>query len=420
MKSPTLVDHAVHEEKATAKAPIKVCMHILRDARNDVRSLRSGATLLQEGYDVSIIDIEHDRSRPIKEDIRGIHIRHLVIPTWQSSRRSQFKFFITSLRTFILSVIWLIQSKADIYHATELNALPACCIAAALRWKPLVYEAYELHIPYPETSVAFWRRCGKLIMRLLAIILPRCAGVIATTPLYAEEMKKHFHLKEVTLVRNIPPYRIVEKKDLLRQHLGLGPETRIALYQGRLQGNRGIDKVIRAAAFLEPNNFIVLIGDGPDKVLQAQLKDLIMSEGVADRVKIIPPIPVYEDLLDWTVSADIGLILYTPSYSLAVKLILPNKLFEYIMAGVPVLATHLDAIEEVIKTYDVGQIVPSIEPEDIGTAINAMLADRDALTRMSRNALETAKCDLYWEKESLQVVRLYQGVAAKLKAERRA
>jgi len=420
LKSLPLVDHAVGEEKATAKTPIKVCMHILRDARNDVRSLRSGTTLLQEGYDVSIIDIEHDRSQPIKEEIRGIHIRHLVIPTWHSSRRSQFKFFITSLRTFILSVIWLIQSRADIYHATELNALPACCIAAALRWKPLVYEAYELHIPYPETSIAFWRRCGKLIMRLLAIILPRCAGVIATTPLYAEEMKKNFHLNEVTLVRNIPPYTIVEKKDLLRHHLGLGPEARIALYQGRLQRNRGIDKVIRAAAFLEPNNFIVIIGHGPDKVLQAQLKDLIVSEGVADRVIIIPPIPVYEDLLDWTASADLGLILYTPSYSLAVKLILPNKLFEYIMAGVPVLATQLDAVEEVIERYNVGRIVQSIEPRDIGAAINSILADSDTLASMSRNAFEAAKCDLHWEKEGVQVVRLYKSIAAKLKAEGRA
>jgi glycosyltransferase involved in cell wall biosynthesis len=257
-------------------------------------------------------------------------------------------------------------------------------------------------------------------MRLLAIILPRCVGVIATTPLYAKEMKKHFHLKEVTLVRNIPPYRTVEKKDLLQHRLGLDPETRIALYQGGLQRNRGIDKIIRAAAFLEPNNYIVLMGGGPDKVLQAQLKELIVSEGVADHVKIIPPVPLYEDLLDWTASADLGLILYTPSYSLAVKLILPNKLFEYIMAGVPVLATQLDAVEEVIKAYDVGRIVPSIEPRDIGAAINSMLADSDALIRMNRNALEATKCDLNWEKESLQVVRLYNGIVAKLKVEGRA
>jgi len=415
VKSAPLLDNAVKEKIMTAKAPIKVCMHILRDARNDVRSLRAGTTLVQEGFDVSIIDVEHDRSRPVKEDLRGIHLRHLIIPAWHSSRRSEIRFFITSLHTFMLSITWLLQSRADIYHATELNALPACCIAAALRRKPLVYEAYELHIPYPETSVVFWRRCGKLIMHYLAIVLPRCAGVIATTPLYAEEMKKRFHLREVTLARNIPPYRIVEKNNLLRRHLGISAEIRIALYQGRLQRNRGIDKIIRAAAFLEPGNMIVIIGDGPDKAYQACLGSLIVSEGVADRIKIIPPIPVYEELLDWTVSADMGLILYTPGYSLAVKLILPNKLFEYIMAGVPVLATQLDAVEEVIKTYDVGCIVPSIEAEDIGTAINTMLADRDMLTRLSRNALDAARHDLYWEKESLQIAQLYKDIVAKFK-----
>ncbi|GAC1568387.1 MAG: glycosyltransferase family 4 protein [Ktedonobacteraceae bacterium] len=415
LKSVTPALNAVGEKTVTAKVPIKICMHILRDARNDVRSLRSGAALAREGFEVSIIDVEHDRSRPIQEDLCGIHLRHLIIPTWHSSRRSELRFFITSLRTFMLSSACLIQSRADIYHATELNALPACFIAAILCRKPLVYEAYELHIPYPETSVAFWRGCGKLIMRLLTIVLPRCAGVIATTPLYAEEMKKRFRLKEVTLLRNIPPYRIVEQNDLLREHLSLGAEKRIALYQGRLQRNRGIDKIIHAAAYLEPDTVIVMIGDGPDKAYQASIRSLIASEGVADRVKIMPPIPLYEELLDWTVSADIGLILYTPGYSLAVKLILPNKLFEYIMAGVPVLATQLDAVEEVMQKYDVGQIVSSIEPAAIGAAINAMLTDKGTLARLKQNALNAARHDLNWEKESLQVVRLYRDVAAKLK-----
>jgi glycosyltransferase involved in cell wall biosynthesis len=410
LKSATHVNDTMKTGFTKSGKPIRVCMHILRDARNDVRSLRSGTALLQEGFDVSIIDVEQGRSQPAQENIRGIKVTHLLIPEWHSSRSFEVLFFITAIRTFILAIVRLFQSHADIYHATELNALPACCIVATLRHKPLIYEAYELHIPYPETSIAFWRRCGKLLMRVLAIILPRCAGVIATTPQYIEEMEKHFHLKEVTLVRNIPPYRTVEKKDLLRQHLGLGQETRIALYQGRLQRNRGVEKIIRAARFLEPNNVIVLIGDGPDKVLQKQIRDLITSEGVGDCVKIIPPIPAYEDLLDWTSSADIGLILYTPDYSLAVKKILPNKLFEYIMAGIPVLATELEAVEEVITKYDVGWIVRSIEPEDIGEAINAILADREDRERMSLNGLEAAKLELYWEKESAQVVHLYHKI----------
>lgn len=89
------------------------------------------------------------------------------------------------------------------------------------------------------------------------------------------------------------------------------------------------------------------------------------------------------------------------------------------MAGVPVLATQLDAVEEIIRTYDVGQIVTSVEPEAIGVAINGMLADVTALHRMSQNALEAAKNDLNWEKESLQLVRLYEAIVIKLKKKRK-
>jgi glycosyltransferase involved in cell wall biosynthesis len=402
------------ESTTRAKTPIKVCMLILRGARNDVRSMRAGTTLIKEGFDVSIIDVEHDLSCPPQEDIHGIRVKHMLIPGWYSSRRFEFLFYITALRTFILSLFWLMRSGADIYHAIELNALPMCCIASALRRKPLVYEAYELHIPYPETSIAFWRRSAKFLMGFLALVLPRCAGVIATTPFYAQVMQKRFHLREVTVVRNIPPYKVVQKSDRLKQYLGLSPETRIALYHGSLQRNRGLDKLVRAAAFLEENVTIVLMGNGYGTTKE-ELAQLVITEGVADRVKFVPPTPLYEDLLDWTVSADIGLILYTASYSLAVKLILPNKLFEYIMAGVPVLATQLDAVEEIIRIYDVGRIIPSVEPKDIGAAINAMLADREDLARMSHNALSAARRDLHWEKESSQVIHLYRNILAKIR-----
>ena len=80
------------------------------------------------------------------------------------------------------------------------------------------------------------------------------------------------------------------------------------------------------------------------------------------------------------------------------------------MAGVPVLATQLDAVQEIIQTYDVGRVVPSAEPKDIGAAINAMLADREALARMSRNALEAAERDLRWEKESNELIGLYRKI----------
>ena len=241
-----------------------------------------------------------------------------------------------------------------------------------------------------------------LLVVLLAHIVPRCVGVITVSSPIVKELRNRYGLSEVTLIRNVPEYRTVSKSDHLREYLGLTPETRIVLYQGYLQPNRGLDRLIRAAAFLEQDIVIVMMGKNRGTT-QAQLEALIASEGVADRVKIIPPVP-YAELLDWTSSADIGVNVASPDYSLNVRCFLPNKLFEYLMSGVPVLTSSLEAMVEVINTYDVGQVLPSLEPADIGEAINSMLADPAALARMRSNAFEATKEEFNWEKEKLKLI----------------
>src|SRR5262249_22926166 len=144
----------------------------------------------------------------------------------------------------------------------------------------------------------------------------------------------------------------------------------------------------------------------------AQLTALIASEQVADRVKIVPAVP-YSELLDWTASADIGLVIYPSDYSLSVRFTLPNKLFEYLMAGRPVLASQLDAIADVIQTHGVGRIVPSVAPADIGAGINAMLNDKTALAQMQRKALDVAREEFCWERESHKIVDLYNRTVSK-------
>ena len=125
--------------------------------------------------------------------------------------------------------------------------------------------------------------------------------------------------------------------------------------------------------------------------------------------KFCPPVP-YEELLEWTASADIGLIIYSPDDSPNVKMCLPNKLFEYLMAGIPVLASELDAVVDVIKSYSVGQVASSLSPADVGAAITAMLADPVALADMSRHALDAARQEFCWEKEKQQLIQFYQNI----------
>jgi glycosyltransferase involved in cell wall biosynthesis len=406
LKTFAQVDEAAKTAATTSHPLIKVCMHVLERARTDARVMREATALVEAGFAVSIVDVESESSCPLQEYIHDVCVNHIRRPDWFIPTRFKPWFLVKYVLMIICSAWRLVRSPVDIYHAQDQKSLPACYIAAWIRRKPLIFDAHEL--PLSDVGFTRWRRLHALSEHFLANMLPSCAGIITVSSPIEQEICKRYSVSNVHLIRNVPVYRTVPKSDRLRQHLGLIPAVRIALYQGYLQPDRGLDRLIHAAAFLEQNIFIVLLGQGPQKTV-SQLEALIVSEGVTDRIKILPAVP-YEELLDWTASADIGLHIPSPDYSLNTRWALPNKLFEYLMAGIPVLTSELDAIVEVIKTYDVGQVVSSLAPEDLGAAISAMLDDYDALARMRHNALEAARQEFHWEKESQRLIDLYHSI----------
>jgi glycosyltransferase involved in cell wall biosynthesis len=410
MKIASNIRTSVEKGSLTRSSPTRVCMHVVGTASTDPRVMRAATALVEAGYAVSIVDIEDKANHKREEVIRGVNIKHVMVSRSFFSSRFDKWTLVRLAKLFVRSTFRVIQNPADLYHAHDVSALPACYIAACLRHKPIIFDAHEMPLfERPLSELGRSRRwLRKLLVLLLAHIVPRCAGIITVSPPIVEEIRSRYHVPQVLLIRNIPEYRAVPKSDRLRRYLGLKPEVRIALYQGYLQPNRGLDRLVRAAAFLAQDIVIIMMGKNTGTT-QAQLEALIASEGVADRVKIIPPVP-YAELLDWTASADIGLNVASPDYSLNVRYFLPNKLFEYLMAGLPVLTSPLEAMVDVIKTYDVGQVLPSLAPAAIGEAINRMLEDRVALVRMQHNAHEAAGTEFYWEKESLQLIHLYQGI----------
>jgi len=382
----------------------RVCMHVLGVARTDVRVMREATALAQAGYAVAIVDVERDRTRPREEELSGVRIVHIRMPGWFVPTRFKPWFLVKAMRLFIERILTLAQVQADAYHAHDAEALLACYIVACLRHKPLILDAHELPLVDHEHT-KLWRRrvLGSFSLGLLRRILPRCSGVITVSPPLVGELQRRYGGRAAVVVRNIPMYQAPIASNRLRDQLDLDSHTRIALYQGNLQPDRELGRLIRAARFVDAWIVMVLMGGGP---VEPDLRALIVQEGVSERVKILPPVP-YQELLEWTASADIGLIVYPQSYSPNVRMCLPNKLFEYLMAGLPVLASPLEAVAEIIRTYDVGDIVPSLEPETIGRSISALLADGEALNRLHHNALAATRRDLRWEVESQQLIRFY-------------
>ncbi len=403
-----LLDNIVVVEKHEGIQNLLVSMHVWGSVRTDERVLREAVTLREQGYAVSILDIESKGTCPAEESIRGIPVKHILMPRSFATTRFKKGKLLKVIQLLIVGIYSLIMQPTDIYHAHDVTALPACYIASLICRKPLVFDAHEL--PLSDIHIR-WHWMRTLVISFLTLMIRHCKGVITVSAPIAQEMRTRYHPSSVTLVRNVPVYKEVSKNDRLRQYLHLAPETRIALYQGNIQSDRRLDVLVRAATFLREDVVIVFMGKGMGDTLQ-ELEALAREEGVAERIKIIPPVP-YKELLEWTASADIGLIIYEPEHSLNVQMCLPNKLFEYLMAGLPVLATSLEAVNEVLHHYNVGRTVATPQPEEVGNAINAMLANRDVLATMHRNALKAAQNDLCWEKERLQLIALYKNVVEK-------
>lgn len=382
--------------------PTRICMHVLGTGRQTVHVMREASALVTAGYDVTVVDIERDATRPSQEDIQGIHFRHVIMPS--RFVRSRFKpWFVFKVALAILrGALMVLRTPADVYHAHDDNTLPACSLTATLRRKRLIFDAHEL--PLTQRNVMRWPPLNALGRWALRRIVPRCAGVLTVSPPIVEEIHRRYGGRRATLVRNIPPYAAPTSSNRLRERLGVDPQTRIALYQGGLQSNRSLDILVRAGKYLGPDERIVLMGPGP---LFSTLEALALREGVADRVKLLPPVP-YEELLEWTASADVGLIVFDSDYSLSIHYCLPNKLFEYLMAGVPILASPLPAVAEVIARYEVGAIAPSIAPEVVARSISALLADDAGRARMRQHALAASQRELSWEVEQEHLLTLYQ------------
>src|SRR5262249_34968956 len=152
---------------------------------------------------------------PAEEEMSNIRVKHIIKPGWFPPTRFKPWFLVRFALMIIYGSLRLLRTSADIYHAHDGEALPACYIAALVRRKPLIFDAHEL--PLSDAKLRRWRRLHALATRFLAGMLPRCAGVITVSPPIAREIERHYRSPGVTVVRNVPAYQQVLRSERLRQ-----------------------------------------------------------------------------------------------------------------------------------------------------------------------------------------------------------
>jgi glycosyltransferase involved in cell wall biosynthesis len=207
------------------------------------------------------------------------------------------------------------------------------------------------------------------------------------------------------VVRNCPDLIDQPSPGSLRSWLGLSKDSQIVLYQGGLQAGRGLEAFLHATAQV-PGATVVLLGDGR---FRPRLEALGRELGIEKRLFLPGAVPL-RDLLRYTRDAHVGVYLYENT-CLSHYYTLPNKLFEYLMAGVPVLASDFPEVRRIVDETQAGIVV---DPDHVGAVaegLRRMLSDPEALRAMSCRARLAAETRYNWHIESRAFLSLYNAYA---------
>lgn len=287
-----------------------------------------------------------------------------------------------------------LESGADIFHSHDLNTLWIGHKCKRATSKPLVYDTHELATE--RNRMDYWWK--KRSVWTEGRWLPSADAMIVASPSWIEHNRKlHGSVPAITAtVLNVPELFDFEPKDV-KAATGIAASTPTLLYQGSIQENRGIEPAIEAVALM-PDTAMVVVGYGYHRPF---LEQMVMDRGLDDRIKFFGPIPNRE-LLEYTATADIGLANIVSS-SISYHTSLPNKLFEYMMAGIPVIGSKGPDIARIVVETGVGEVAEATSAEEIIAATRKILANPEPY----REAAKRATDQYHWAVEAEQLAGVY-------------
>ncbi len=293
-------------------------------------------------------------------------------------------------------LLFLLFNKADIYIANDLDTLAANFLSSRIKGVPVLFDNHEYFTGVPELlERPFVRKFWKAIERY---IFPKLKYIYTVNDSLKNIFEKEYNVP-VEVIRNIPLCG-VEKTENKNTNIDIPRDKKIVLYQGAINKDRGIEEAIKSMQFVD-GVLLLIIGDGD---VINEVKKLAVDLNLQEKVKFTGKIP-FRELINYTQLADLGLCIEKPT-NINYIYSLPNKLFDYIRSGVPVLASHLPEVENIINQYSIGEFIESHDPQHIASQIRKCLDDESSRTLWKEN-LKIASHDLCWENEEkilLQII----------------
>jgi glycosyltransferase involved in cell wall biosynthesis len=362
----------------------KICLAYLGNPFHDSRMTNLPKSLKEDGCKVSIISFDWFISRKNYFDDE--------VKVFKLTKGKISLFFYLSFAGILIRE--LLKSDADIFFAEDIYTLPFVFIIAKLKHARIYYNSREIYAfigglrnrPYIQS----------LIRNIEKIFITKVDLVLTTGWMDSSYLEKTFEINNTLVIRNIPIYQIPTNKVDFRKVYGLNENTVVLLYQGVLLEGRGVPNILRSMTKL-PDTVLIVVGDGEQKKNFINLAETL---GVRDRV-IFTGMISQNELINYTAGADIGLVLIE-NISLSYYYALPTKLFEYIMAALPLLSSDLPQMKEIIEKYNVGESISIGDDENIINVIRKWISEPDLLVLYRKNC-QSAALELNWQEEYKRV-----------------
>jgi len=347
----------------------RIIISVTNDLFSDQRVLKVAHSCYNNGYDVLLIGRKNKISQPLNLPFKYKLLRLFF-------NRSALFYAEFNIRLFFV----LLFSRVNILLANDTDSLPANFLVSKIRRKKLVFDAHEIFPELPE--LAHRKKIKRVWEKIEDWIFPRLKYSYTVCKSISDYYNQKYNIN-MKVVRNVP-YNFKYNETKLLSY----PGRKIIIYQGALNFGRGLEWIIDAMPLVE-NAILVIIGDGG---ILNELKERVSNLNLNEKVFFLGRISGSE-LYKYTPSADLGLCLLK-NRGLNYYYSLPNRIFDYLHAGVPVLATDFPEIANIVKKYNTGVLINRYNPEYLAGVLNDFFAKEFDTSHFPETAMQFC-----WENE---------------------
>ncbi len=363
---------------------------VLNDFTNDSRVLKTSRSISTLGYNVTIVALHCDGLAENEcYDHFCLDRVKLKTRSWSKLKLIQLiKYFEFLIRVFYR------YKKFDFVHCNDLEALPIGLLIKLFGSDvKVIYDCHEYQAETNDLDKFSKRMKGFLEWLLIRYV----DDVIVVSESIAGEYIRLYNIRNPYLVLNCPTYYEQPKRNLFREKLDVRSDQTIFLYQGGLSKGRGIELLLDAFSDLDTDkSVLVCMGYGP-------LEGLIQEKAQQQNTVFFHPAVTPEVLLNYTSSADYGILFYEDT-CLNHRYCSPNKMFEYLMAGLPVLTSNLFEMKRLVETEGVGIVAEENTVEGFRKALKASLNQDYAAIQKNVFSARKKYC---WEEQENVLKEIY-------------